>query len=70
MATKRKSGPSGPTIPYAERKKRGRPIVGFSLPQDVVDTITRLTQRMGLNRSEVVEQAVRRLAKYLDAKDA
>lgn len=60
---KPKKRSSGPTLTYQQRKAKGRPIVGFSLPQATVDMITRLAERLGKNRSEVVDDAIRRMAK-------
>jgi metal-responsive CopG/Arc/MetJ family transcriptional regulator len=48
---------------YAERKKNGRPTVTFSLPETTVDEIERIAERLKLNRSAVVDLAVRELGK-------
>ena len=64
MATKkRRKNASGPTLSYAVRKAKGRPIVGFSLPQSCVDEIGRLAERLKMSKSAVVDIAVSELGK-------
>ena len=48
---------------YADRKAKGRPIVGFTLPQSTIDLLGRLAKRLKLSRSAVVDLAICELGK-------
>ncbi len=48
-----------PSESYTARQKRGRPTLGFSLPQDVVDALRSHAETTGQTMSAIVAEAVR-----------
>jgi Ribbon-helix-helix protein, copG family len=57
-AKKRRSGPSGPTVPESIRQERGQARINLRVRREAVDRLDALCEDSGYSRSEQVEALI------------